>query len=460
MEQFNKYCDLINTCSIPQFFEKIKLIKNERSGRNIKELLEAFKKEKFPLSNEELNQFEIFEKEFENTREYIQTEFIEEGKSLRKTFKDNPTIENFAKLIKLVNCGIFEILKIKPYLIQNLTVFSFYLHHINKNKRKFFKERLGQILTGEGKSLIIAEIALISALMGEFVDIITSTAYLANRDQLKFKELYQIFGISSSAITENYPSKEAYNGIILYGTNTDFEFTLLREGTFSEEKMFTVPLGKKVEIRREFQTVIVDESDNLFIDTALNSARIAYKSRNHFNWVYYPILNCVKKNQFEKEKIRKELEKINFNDSKKISSSQLESWIKKAITALEYKKVRNILLDLIQKKKKEVQIIQLSTGRINVGSRWIGGLHEFLEVKEGIKPETESNTIASISHPSFFSNYNIIFGLTGTIGSDIEREEILNIYQLDSLDVPPNFSSRRKIYQAILFDNKYLKEEI
>ena len=89
----------------------------------------------------------------------------------------------------------------------------------------------------------------------------------------------------------------------------------------------------------------------------------------------------------------------------------------------------------------------------------MGGLHEFIEVKEGIEPETESNTIASISHPSFFSNYKIIFGLTGTIGNNIEREEILNIYHLDSFDVPPNFASQRKIYPTILFDNKETKED-
>ena len=69
-----------------------------------------------------------------------------------------------------------------------MSVVSFYLHYINKQKRTYYKGRLGQILTGEGKSLIIAELALISALMGEFVDIITSTSYLAKRDQIKFKE--------------------------------------------------------------------------------------------------------------------------------------------------------------------------------------------------------------------------------------------------------------------------------
>ena len=79
--------------------------------------------------------------------------------------------------------------------------------------------------------------------MGEFVDIITSTSYLAKRDQIKFKELYKIFGVTSNAITENNPSKEAFNGIILYGTNTDFEFTLLREGINIEKKNVHCPFG-------------------------------------------------------------------------------------------------------------------------------------------------------------------------------------------------------------------------
>ena len=462
LEQFNYFCELIEHSGFNSIIEeiKIKLFDNKKIGRNITELLDAFSKEKFSLSKEELIQLELFAKEFEKQREYTKTEFIEQGYLLGKEFKNNPTIENFSKLIKIVNCGIFEVLKIKPYLIQNLIVFSFYLHYINKIKRTFFKGRLGQILTGEGKSLIIAELALISALMGDFVDIITSTAYLANRDQQKFKELYQIFGISSNTITENNPSKEAFNGIILYGTNTDFEFALLREGINSEKKMFTVSLGQKVEVRREFQTIIVDESDNLFIDTALNSARISYTSRNHFNWIYYPILNCVKNNITNETYIRKELEKINPKETKKITREQIVSWTRNAQVALKHKKGEKYIVRYNeQKRKKEVQIIQLSTGRVNIGSRWIGGLHEFVEVKEGLEPENESNTIASISHPSFFKNYKTIFGLTGTIGSEIEREEILNIYNLDSFDVPPNFASKRKIYETLLFENKKLKEE-
>ena len=460
LDQFNTCCDYLNSNSLSNFYIKIKQLTNESTGRNLAELLEAFEKEKYSLSKEEIKQLEAFGKEYEKTRDYIQTEFKEEGRNLGIAFKNNPTIENFSKLIKIVNCGIYEILKVNPYLIQNLIVFSFYLHYINKDKRSKFRGRLGQILTGEGKSLIISEIALTSALMGEFVDIITSTAYLAERDQKKFKDLYLSFGISSNSITENNPKKEAYNGIILYGTNTDFEFTLLREGTNCEEKMFTVPIGEKIEIKRKYNTVIVDESDNLFIDTALNSARIAYTSRNHYNYVYFPILNCVKENIFDIEKIREVLKKINLEETNNISDSQLKSWIEKAKKALEYKKDEQYIVRYNEEKgKKEVQIIQLSTGRVNVGSRWSNGLHEFIEVKEGLEPETESNTIASISHPSFFNNYNIIFGLTGTMGSDIERTEILNIYKLDSFNAPTNFTSQRKEYPPILFKNKDKKEE-
>ena len=430
------------------------------SGRNLSELLEAFNRESYKLSEKELLQLEEFGKKLDNLKNKNQTDFLAEGKKLGFIFKNNPNIDNFVSLINLVNCSIIENLKIKPYLIQNLIVFSFFLHFINKSERNKFKGRLGQILTGEGKSLIIAQIALISALMGNFVDIITSTSYLAERDQIKFKELYNSFGVSSSSITAQNPVKEDYNGIILYGTNTDFEFTLLREGTFNIENNFTVPLGEKIEIKRKYQTVIVDESDNLFIDAALNSARISYKSRAHYNWVYYPIFHSIKNGIDTIENIRNELIKINKDEVSHISNNQIKNWISKAKHALELKKNKDYIVRFNERtKQKEVQIVQLSTGRISVGSRWSNGLHEFVEVKEGIIPKTENNTIASISHPSFFKNYETIFGLTGTMGSTIERNEILEIYHLDSFDAPPNFSSKRTILPTLYFENKNLKEQ-
>ena len=77
--------------------------------------------------------------------------------------------------------------------------------------------------------------------------------------------------------------------------------------------MLNVPMGEKFEIRRKFQNLIIDELDFIF-SYCIKLCRIAFTSNNHFNLVYYPILNCVKNNIFEIEEIRKKLEMINNNE--------------------------------------------------------------------------------------------------------------------------------------------------
>jgi preprotein translocase subunit SecA len=39
-------------------------------------------------------------------------------------------------------------------------------------------------------------------------------------------------------------------------------------------------------------------------------------------------------------------------------------------------------------------------------------------------------------HPVFFNKYSRVYGLTGTVGNDKEREELKNAYSLDAFDVP------------------------
>lgn len=45
------------------------------------------------------------------------------------------------------------------------------------------KGRIAQVRTGEGKSTIVAILSAYMALQGYFVDIITSSEYLAKRDK-------------------------------------------------------------------------------------------------------------------------------------------------------------------------------------------------------------------------------------------------------------------------------------
>lgn len=63
-----------------------------------------------------------------------------------------------------------------------------------------------------------------------------------------------------------------------------------------------------------------------------------------------------------------------------------------------------------------------NTGQIQHGSRWQGFIHEFVELKHGLEPGSESLTSASLSHPVFFNFYSRVLGLTGTVGDDRERD--------------------------------------
>lgn len=194
-------------------------------------------------------------------------------------------------------------------------------------------------------------------------------------------------------------------------------------------------------------TAIVDEADNLFIDTVKNSARIASGSSSQQKWILAPLYKEVNSRLFmtifdARQFLNSIATTQNEKDSlKDISDYQLRRLIENARVAKNLlKRDIHYIVGFNQKEKKyEIQIVDHeNTGRINFGSRWSEGLHEFVEVKEGLQVRSQSLTIAAVSHPSFFGRYIEIYGLTGTLGDKTERDEIEKMYGLDTFDVPPN----------------------
>ena len=325
MEQINSYQEIIPLLFIYSSPKEIIFPKFEKKLEDILLNIQLEEKDKEALYRIAL----LIPKYCEKYKYFQNFEYL--GKKFGEEFKTSPNYENLSKLIAIISLGVASILNISPYLIQCLSVSSFLLHYIEKNENNFqnvkYKGKLAQIKTGEGKSLIIAMLSLANALMGNFVDVITSTHYLAERDQKKFYNFYLKFGVSSSNITKNNPSKSDYNGIILYGTNTDFEFSLLREGIYNNKKLFTAPLNSdnNILVKRTYDVAIVDECDNLFLDTARNSARISHPSKSSFNWLYPIIYKYFNENEnnlsinelkniileYENGKYKLEIEKIN-----------------------------------------------------------------------------------------------------------------------------------------------------
>ncbi|MBI5447600.1 MAG: hypothetical protein HY939_02590 [Gammaproteobacteria bacterium] len=313
------------------------------------------------------------------------------------------------------------------------------------------KGRLEQIKTGEGKSIVVAMLAAYLALKGRRVDIITSADYLAKRDCDEDKAFFTSLGISSGHICVPSSDEKRFESQIIFGTNTDFRFAYLRARLS----------GKPY--KRGFDAVIVDEVDGLMLDESRNSARIAMRLNENHNWLYEPILEFVRTHCCEDKK-------IDFIEFHTRLVHQLKHYLtkynKKIVSDKKLFKLVSHAHDALWKMKKgvhyDVELIAHpmgdeqpqvviyshdSTGRKHTQSRWGEGLHQFLEVLNNIEPKEEDATPASFSLVNFFMKYQCIYGVTGTLGSQKEQEELNISHRVDALDIPKHLPSVREMYK-------------
>lgn len=222
----------------------------------------------FPLSPEELTKIKA---EYLEVKACIQSlkktpplDIKESVKKYAVEWRDQHHLPAKHQFIAIIAETIRHFYKIAPYDTQLLS----FLAIIDTPEK--LKGRIAQIKTGEGKSTMIAMLTAYMACQGHFVDVVTSSSYLAVRDCEKYAPFYQALGLSVSHICERQPKQSHFHGQILYGTNTDFEFALLRDGLNHAELRYSKLNGQLQP--RTFDVVIIDEVDNLFLDTALNSA--------------------------------------------------------------------------------------------------------------------------------------------------------------------------------------------
>lgn len=394
-----------------------------------------------------------------STRTELRQQCADFGAALRQGRSEGERLQTLGKLLAVLSHSFEVVFKKNPHLIQRMTVATLVLAEILPRPER--KGRIAQVATGEGKSISIVLTAAACGVQGCNVDIITSTPYLARRDKKEFEPFFNCIGLTCGCVSvEPEPTEVHFHPRVLYGTNTDFEFTILREGIRSEPiQVSPDPLTGVIRARTP-DTIISDESDNLFLDNALNSARIAWPSDENLSWVFAPLLELVQTVPFvSPDAARHHLCQYRGGQHRDIaahfSDKRLATWLSSARSALSRTKGEDYVLGRNQRTGKlEVQIVHVGTGRVQHGSRWSQGQHEFVEAREGLVPQSESYTIASIAHPSFFGRYRRIYGLTGTAGEPSERHEVEQTYGVDSFDIPPNRKClRRRLPTRIVQDS-------
>ncbi|MGA2419621.1 MAG: DEAD/DEAH box helicase, partial [Candidatus Acidiferrum sp.] len=122
--------------------------------------------------------------------------------------------------------------------------------------------KIAEMKTGEGKTLVATLPAVLNALAGRGVHIVTVNDYLARRDAEWMSPLYRALGLSVGVIVNDLDDAQrraAYGADITYGTNNEFGFDYLRDN-------MKYDLATCVQRGHHFS--IVDEVDSILIDEA------------------------------------------------------------------------------------------------------------------------------------------------------------------------------------------------
>ena len=319
--------------------------------------------------------------------------------------------------------------------------------------------RIAEMKTGEGKTLVATLPAYLNALTGNGVHIVTVNDYLARRDSEWMGKLYKYMGLKVGLIVhdlENSLRKEAYNADITYGTNNELGFDYLRDN---------MVVYKENKVQRGHAFAIVDEVDSILIDEARTPLIIsgqgdkstdlyekadgfaktlklqrfteldskedmeAYYAENGIDYVVDEKQKTATLTQLGVKKAEEYFHLENLTDPENLT---IQHHINQAIKA---NGVMKLDVDYVVK-DGEVLIVDEFTGRLMYGRRFNEGLHQAIEAKEGVKVQSESKTLATITFQNYFRLYGKLSGMTGT--GQTESEEFQEIYKLDVVEIPTN----------------------
>lgn len=97
----------------------------------------------------------------------------------------------------------------------------------------------------------------------------------------------------------------------------------------------------------------------------------------------------------------------------------------------------------------QVIIVDTSTGRERLRSRWQSGIHQALEAFENVTIKEEDFDRGRVTYQSLFRGYARLCGMTGTAMT--EAEEFSEAYGLDVIRIPPHRPSKRIDHKPEVF---------
>jgi len=344
----------------------------------------------------------------------------------------------------LVREAAFRILKKKPFDVQVMGGIA--LH----------QGKIVEMKAGEGKTLTETMPVYLNAIRGQGVHIVTTNDYLAARDAEWMGPVYDFLGLSVGVITQEMEAparRENYLRDITYVTNQEVGFDYLRDH---------LVIDPAERVLRGLSFAIVDEVDSILIDearTPLIIADLVKEPEEEFRF----FAGLIGKLGEDKDFI------VNYESKTagltEVGEKRVEELLGVPLFQAEYAdsvffvdtalKARTLFerdRDYMVNDEGEVIIVDEFTGRPMPGRRFMEGIHQAIEAKEGVKIREKDRVVASITFQNFFKLYEKLSGMTGTGWS--AEAEFRKVYEVDSIVIPTNRPTVRDDMDDVFYKTK------
>ncbi len=321
------------------------------------------------------------------------------------------------------------------------------------------QRKLVQLATGEGKTLVAVLPAVLDALEGKGVHILTANDYLARRDAEWMGPAYQFFGLRAGYIQQGMSIAErqaAYAADITYLTAKEAGFDYLRDHT--AESIARV-------VQRPFHCALVDEADFILIDEArvplviagsmsalaIDYATLAALARKLRPGVDYRTDEYARNVVLTDVGIRSVEALLDCRDLHQSGNQLLLSAVQVALHAqVLLRRDRDYIV-----RDGRVELVDEFTGRVAEDRRWPHGIQPAVEAKEDVEVRVEGKILGSIPIQHFVKLYPKIAGMTATAVP--AADDFKTFYGLSTVVFPPNRPCRRVDEPDLVFSHRDAK---
>jgi preprotein translocase subunit SecA len=320
---------------------------------------------------------------------------------------------------------------------------------------------IAEMATGEGKTLVAVFPAVLNALAGRGVHILTPNEYLAGRDAAWMGPVYEGVGLDVSVITAALEPRErsrAYGANVTYATAIDVGFDVLRDD---------LVLPPQSRILRPLFMGIYDDVDSTLIDEARHPLVVAGEDADpgearqdlaqllrgldqHKHWDIDEFGNAAFLTDAGSERVEQVLD---CGDLYGADNVGLLTQVNLALhaQALVHRDVDYIV------RNGQVELIDEHRGRVAKGRRWPYGLQGAVEDKEGVLRSPPSRVLATSTLQSLAQLYPRKAGMSATAYR--AADEFGALYGLKVVYIPPHRKSIREDLPDRIFTHAQGRDE-